>query len=121
MGAGGHLLGQASQLHPATRSSPARVGTLVCEGFRIKYHGLCGLKNKKFFSHNSGGQKSKTKSVWRVSFLRSFFPWLAGGYLLLHVCLCGPPSVCVCVPASSPYKDTGHTGLGPNPYDLTYP
>lgn len=78
-------------------------------------------KNQKFFSRRSGAHKSKIKGVRRVSFLRSFSPWLVDGDL--PVCLSGLPSMHVCILISSSYKDTRHNELGLTPmtsFKLSY-
>ena len=69
------------------------------------------LKKKKFFSHRSGGQKSKLRDAREVSFLPNLSlvcRWQPSTCIFSH----GLPSTHVCVLISCSYKDTSHTELG---------
>lgn len=68
-------------------------------------HKLGDLNSKNLLPHSSGGQKSEIRVLVGLLLLRPLL-----GHLL-SVSSCSLPSVGVCVPVSSSYKDSGHIGL----------
>ena len=79
----------------------------MCPGCRDKVPRTGALKQQKFISYSSGGQKSESLLLGS---------WTAAFSVSSH----GLPSVYVCVLISSSYEDTCHNGLGPpiHPNDL---
>lgn len=82
-----------------------------------KYHKLRGLKNRNFFFHCSGSQRSKIKVPWglvscEMTTLACRRPPSYCTHTAIPLCSCSPGV------SSSSSKDTSPFGLEPHLYDL---
>ena len=87
------------------------VSVSVCSGRHSEMVQLGDLNNRKLFSHGveAGSPRLRCWQGWLLLRPLSWAcRWLSSP--CVHVII---PSGCVCVPGSSYYKYTSHTGLGP--------